>query len=250
MKVSLIGYSIPNFNTENWEQNCTSEQIIYTALAQCYNQSFNPFENSFPDINKMKKIIKSVVDSGHTSVLSHCSFSFLIEDVSRSLTMQLIRHSVGTAFSQKSQRYTNGSNFTFVVPPTISNKPEALGLFLNCMTHIKSVYKDLTEIYNIPKEDARFVLPNATTSNIVTSMNFRALGHFFGLRLCTRAQWEIRDMSKAMSKICKEISPYVFEDLKLGYAKCFQSGFCEEEKSCGIKPKLSDILEVYNKEKN
>ena len=71
-------------------------------------------------------------------------------------------------------------------------------------------------------EDARYVFPNACETKIVVTMNARSLLHFFNVRCCNRAQWEIREMATEMLKECKKIAPALFK--KAGpdcvYGKC------------------------------
>lgn len=243
MKVALIGYTVSNY-TQTYQEDEIPDKVVYTALAQCYNESFNPQIDTYPEIETMKRVINHVIKSGHHSVAEHVSFSFLIEDVSRALTHQLVRHRIAS-YSQKSQRYTDGSNFTYVVPPTIEKNLDAFLLFTSAMENLRVTYSKLTEEFQIPNEDARFVLPNACTTNIVMTMNIRSLGEFFGKRMCNRAQWEIRKLAGMMSSICKEVAPTFFKDNKLGSAVCIQNGFCKEAKSCGLMPKLSDLQNAY-----
>lgn len=243
MKVTLIGYSNPMDNSDD------PKRIVYTSLAQCYNSSFNPNEDLYPCEDKIEKITNQVIKSGHHSVAEHVSFTFLIEDVSRALTHQLVRHRIAS-FSQKSQRYTNSQFFVYVIPPSITKNKEALELYMSTMDNLGKVYGRLYNEFEIPKEDARFVLPNACTTNIAMTMNIRSLGNFFGKRLCTRAQWEIRNLAKELSNICKSVCPLFFEKNKLGYADCIQNGYCKEEKSCGLMPKLADLQNAYDSVKN
>lgn len=243
MKVTLIGYSVPNI-TQTYSEDESPDKIVFTALSQCYNDKFNPLENEYPEYEKMKRIINHVISSGHTSVAEHVSFTFLIEDVSRALTHQLVRHRIAS-YSQKSQRYTNGEMFSYVIPPSISKNKDALKLFVEHMENTRILYGRLTKEYGIPHEDSRFILPNACTSNIVVTMNIRAYGEFFAKRRCKRAQWEIGDLASKMAGILIGCAPTFFKDNKLAYAACIQNGFCKEKKSCGLMPKLEDLLNAY-----
>lgn len=243
MKVTLIGYSVPNY-TQTYQEDENPDKIIYTALSQCYNESFNPIVDTYPEIETMQRIISRVIGSGHTSVAEHVSFTFLIEDVSRALTHQLVRHRIAS-YSQKSQRYTDGEMFTYVIPPKILKNKEAKKLYIEHMENIRTLYSRLSREYGIPHEDARFILPNACTSNIVVTMNIRAYGEFFAKRRCKRAQWEIGDLATSMANILIECAPTFFKDNKLGYAACIQNGFCKEMKSCGLMPKLDDLINAY-----
>lgn len=241
MKVTLLGYTSP----ESLE--ATEDDVIFTALSQCYNKSFDIKDSiATPDVKK-NKIITSVLKSGHTSVTEHINFTFLIENVSRALTHQLVRHRLAS-YSQRSGRYTgldDGENW-YVVPPSINN-PYRVMIYSKWMEFSRQQYNLLVND-GVPKEDARYGLPNGQFTNIVATMNCRTLQNFFAHRLCTRAQWEIRSMANEMAKICKEVLPVIFEDNKFGYPACVQNGFCTEEKCCGKMKKLSDILKDENHE--
>ena len=97
------------------------------------------------------------------------------------------------------------------------------------MESISELYRELLN-GGIPEEDARYILPNACTTNIVVTMNARALLHFFALRCCNRAQWELRELANKMLELVKPIAPKLFENAG---ASCVQLGYCPEKKSCG-----------------
>lgn len=237
MKVSLIGMTKPIL------ENLTETDVVFTAMSQCYNEHFNEQDALAMDEEKKNKILKNVLNSGHESVVEHVSFTFLIEDVSRTLTHQLVRHRIAS-FSQRSGRYTGLENGDwYVIPHTINKKPDALKLYVETMETVKNCYKTLTETYNVPKEDARFVLPNGQHTNIAVTMNCRTLKNFFGLRLCSRAQWEIREMAMEMAKICKEKLPEIFVECRFAEPKCVQTGFCTEPRSqwCQKMPHISEM---------
>ena len=162
-------------------------------------------------------IIKRWVESGHESVIEHASATFRISGISRALTHQLVRHRIGFSYSQESQRYVNAENFDYVMPdmPESMRKAEAIAMkvdFFIVMNVIKNLYTKLIA-QGIPKEDARYILPNAVTTEIVVTANFRALRNFFKLRCDKKAQWEIRELANEMLKICKTKVKYVFDDM-------------------------------------
>lgn len=133
--------------------------------------------------------------------VEHVSFTFALGGVSRALTHQLVRHRIAS-YSQQSQRYVDGSDFDYLIPPEIRKNPESLARFEGIMREIGSAYRDLKGLLeeagrtgSKANEDARFVLPQATASNIVVTMNCRALLNFFEHRCCRRAQWEIRHVA-------------------------------------------------------
>jgi thymidylate synthase (FAD) len=134
--------------------------------------------------------IRYLVKVGHESVIEHATATFEISGISRACSHQLVRHRIAS-YSQESQRYVDMSDPEYVMPPTIEDDAEALETFTELCYHVTRLYRELREL-GIPKEDARFVLPNATATRIVVTMNFRELLHFFRLRTTPHAQWEIR----------------------------------------------------------
>ncbi|MGB9843251.1 MAG: FAD-dependent thymidylate synthase [Caldisericia bacterium] len=156
------------------------------------------------------KFIRMLIKLGHTSVLEHAVASFKISGVSRSLTHQLVRHRIAS-YTQKSQRYVDESTFDYVIPDTIKKNEVALNLYKDFMNSCKETYKKLKEL-GIPKEDARFILPNATKTEIVLTANLREFRHMISLRGSKEAQWEIRRLFIEILKILKEKAPTVFED--------------------------------------
>lgn len=178
--------------------------------------------------DKIRDILNRIIKSGHLSVLEHASFSFGVEGVSRALLAQLTRHRIAS-FSVQSQRYVKFKNgVDFVTPNTISEKLELLKEYNDFLKISEQYYKKFVDA-GIPAEDARYVLPNAAATKIVITMNARELRHFFALRCCNRAQWEIRDMSCQMLKLAKKVAPILFENAGPNCVK----GACTEEKPCG-----------------
>jgi len=215
-------------------------RTVYTACRTCYSADspINIHQNS-TDEEKMLKLIKNVVASGHHSTIEHIQVSFAISNVSRACTHQLVRHRL-MSFSQKSQRYVQEKGqFDYIIPPTIERNPELKAKFEDFMGEISNKYQEFVEA-GIPAEDARFVLPNAAASSLVASLNLRELIHLAQLRLCTRAQYEIRTMVKAMcDEIVKE-EPWLKDYL---VPKCEFFGFCDEHKSCGRKITKAELFE-------
>ena len=182
-----------------------------------------------------KKALSHALASGHESVLEHWSATFAIEGISRACSHQLVRHRVAS-YSQQSQRwvrmaYSSRDPFDYVLPDSIKDNPEARVLFENHMRATAEVYGRLVDCYDIPMEDARYVLPNACCTNIVVTMDARELRHFLGLRLCVRAQKEIRELAEKMLECLKDECPELFEDVG---PQCKQKGFCPETKGCGM----------------
>jgi thymidylate synthase (FAD) len=214
-------------------------KTIYTACRTCYSAD-TPYDiySSTDDEEKMLKLINRVISSGHYSTIEHIQVSFSISNVSRACTHQLVRHR-HMSFSQKSQRYVKEKGqFDYIIPPTIEKNPELKSKFEDFMKDISDKYQEFVEA-GIPAEDARFVLPNATASSMVASLNLREMIHLANLRLCTRAQYEIRTMVKLM---CDELikSEAWLKDYLV--PKCVRLGYCDEDKSCGRVKRKDELL--------
>ena len=190
---------------------------------------------------KMWNLVKKVSDSGHQSIAEHVYFTFAIEGISRACSHQLVRHRAGIVFSQQSQRYVGfeRGNFDFVYPDNVTKNDEIVKKFDKVIKSISQCYDEMMVTYGIKAEDARSLLPNATKTNITMSVNFRELIHLCNLRLCTRAQKEIRDLFKEIVKCVKEVDERLASYL---VPQCEVHGVCYEENCCGKKPKLKDIL--------
>lgn len=227
--------------------------LIYAAFRQCYYPGYvaELWEELIgPDADKAKQsaFVTRILASGHESPIEHVSFTFAIEGVSRALTHQLVRHRIAS-YSQQSQRYVDGSDFEYVLPPAIGRIPEAKAHFEAFMDQVGEAYRELKKILedagrkDKANEDARFVLPQAAASKIVVTMNCRSLLNFFQQRCCQRAQWEIRAMAEQMLELCRAELPVIFET---GGAKCERLGYCPEgEKfTCGRFPTRSTALQT------
>ncbi|MCI1274252.1 MAG: FAD-dependent thymidylate synthase [Clostridiaceae bacterium] len=214
-------------------------KTIYTACRTCYSADY-PINiyNSDADEEKMLKLINRVISSGHYSTIEHIQVSFTIANVSRACTHQLVRHRL-MSFSQKSQRYVKEKGqFDYLIPPTIEKDEKLKAKFADFMGKISNVYQEFVDS-GIPAEDARAVLPNACATSLVASLNLREMIHLANLRLCTRAQYEIRTMVKMMCDELIKEEPWLKDYL---VPKCVASGFCDEDKSCGRMPKLQDLI--------
>ncbi len=211
------------------------ERVVALAARLCYSPlSVDELAESFGE-EKQRKLIAKVVKSGHHSVLEHASFTFAIEGISRVTTHQLVRHRLAS-YSQQSQRYVklDGSNIEVVEPKSIRSKKEAHEIFQKVVVESRNAYVRLLEL-GVKKEDARFVLPQGIVSKIIVTMNARELFHFFSLRLCVRAQWEIRELAMQMLKEVRKVAPYLFS---FAGPPCITMGYCPEENPCPVPPKI------------
>jgi len=219
MHVKLIGY--------------TSDPEKLPAMAATLTHSKTKPEDleGLPK-KKQAMILDQVLKLGHTSVIEHASFTFAISDVSRSLTHQLVRHRIAS-YSQQSQRYVNLHEPNYVIPPLISKNNKTKKAYEKTMEVIWEHYNKLLQL-NIPAEDARYVLPNATCTNIMVTMNARSLLNFFELRCCLHAQWEIRLLANKMLQEVKKVAPKIFQNTG---PTCKSKGFCpEKKKDCPLYP--------------
>ena len=146
-------------------------------------------------------LVKHLYKGGHHSVFEHIYFTFKIEGISRACSHQLVRHR-HCSFTQRSQRYCSEDGFDAVKPKTITDI-DILGHFEKIMSDLENDYIGLQEC-DVPNEDARYILPNACATSLYLSCNLRELIHMANERLCTRAQWEIRELVKAM---CDLVDP-------------------------------------------
>lgn len=208
--------------------------VIYKACRTCYS-AVGPIGLKEQPYDKMITLIERVTKSGHHSVLEHVSVTFAIEGVSRALTHQLVRHRLAS-FSQQSQRYVNYAKngqdtaVDYIVPKTIKKDEEALALYNEMLDRVSDTYKQLVDL-GIPAEDARYLLPNATETKIVMTMNFRELLSVSSVRLCSKAQWEIVKMFGAIKKEVSGIDKFLGNFLQ---PKCQHMGYCNEKEPCGI----------------
>ncbi len=180
---------------------------------------------------KSRHGLKVALESGHDSVLEHVSFTFRVSGVSRVLLAQLTRHRIAS-FSVESQRYVNQAEQKIIIPDTIEHNLDAATCYLSADKMLREAYTYLIE-QGVPEEDARYILPAGIATTLILTMNVRELRHFFSLRCCNRAQWEIRNLADTMLMICQREAPELFENAG---APCMAGKPCPEMKPCG-KPR-------------
>lgn len=186
-----------------------AEEICAAAARLCYQSVGIDNLAQIPE-KKVESLLSKVISSGHHSVLEHASFTFAVEGLSRACTHQLVRHRIAS-FSQQSQRHVQVEETEFVTPPKIRSDPELKKVFEESLNSSFKAYKKLVDS-GIPIEDARYLLPQASKSRLVFTMNARELWHFFELRCCEKAQWEIRALAFLALKRVKEIAPNLFRN--------------------------------------
>jgi thymidylate synthase (FAD) len=226
--------------------------LIYTACRTCYSEEepdeiFRKAVAGETDPARQQKLIQRVIESGHGSTIEHVVFSFGITGVSRTLSHQLVRHRAGVAFDQQSQRYVKFKDAATMTPSTIEDAgPELRERFDSQIEDSLDLYGDLLAA-GIPGEDARFIFPNATRTNLVMTANLRALIHMSGLRLCTMAQWEIRRLFQLIRHEIFAVSPFLGSFLA---PKCVPLGYCDEfgnrDEHCPIRPHKDNVLAAWS----
>ncbi len=184
------------------------DRVCAVAAASCYSASGASALDGRMDPEKVRRVLGNAVRKGHHSVLEHAVFTFSLEGVSRAMTHQLVRHRIAS-YSQQSQRYVRLDTPDFTTPPEVGRRPGAKEAFDRAMGEAWAAYSRLVEA-GVPEEDARYVLPNAANTNITVTMNARELLHLFRLRLCLRAQWEVREVAALMLKEAVRVSPAIF----------------------------------------
>lgn len=250
--------------------------VMWTAARTCYSETspIEMWDNRYGAItdgydhtveymeqctNNHWKLVKKVLDSGHQSIAEHIYFTFAIEGISRACSHQLVRHRAGIVFSQQSQRYVEIKESKEELLGVLNRYegPEMRAICDRYFTEFKDMipsdlirtlcqYRDLVD-GGCKAEDARNVLPNATKTNITMSLNYRELIHICNLRLCTRAQKEIRDLFKLIVDEVQKEDERLAEYL---VPQCEVLGFCTEHKCCGRKPRLEEIKEGYERYKD
>ena len=203
MKVELIAITQP-------VDGGTSEELLEHAGRACYHSHKQGEPGRF---------VENRIREGHESIIEHASATFEISGISRACSHQLVRHRLAS-YSQESQRYVDMSMPAFVIPASIVENKSAMLEWGKFMQEARGTYKRLRSL-GISKEDARFILPNATMTRIIVTMNFRELRHFFTVRLHRAAQWEIRALAREMLRLVHQQASFVFRDL---YEQEFEDG--------------------------
>ena len=204
------------------------ERVVALAARLCYSEAGVKTLLGRLDRTEVARLIDLLQERGHESPFEHASFTFAIEGISRACSHQLVRHRLAS-FSQQSQRWVSMRRAEFVVPPSVARDGRAKEVFEGFLEQAESAYRTLVAL-GVPREDARYVLPNACTTRLVLTMNARELLHVFRLRCCQRSQWEIRALAYMMLKKCREVAPLLFA--RAG-APCDVDGSCpEKDYSC------------------
>ena len=234
MKVALIRHTL------------NPEEVVALGARLCYSKARVDDLLERVEARDQTAFVHKIMGMGHDSVLEHASFTFGIEGVSRTLLAQITRHRLAS-FSVQSQRYVSYENgFGYIVPPKIEALGEdAVAEFERQMDTMHEWYIQWQQKLGAGEggnEDARFVLPGACETRMMVTMNVRELRHFFSLRMCSRAQWEIRALANEMHRLCMEIAPALFENAGPG---CLRGACPEGEKTCGKMLQIRQERKVW-----
>ena len=216
MKVTLIA------NTPD------PQRLIETCARISYDSKNDPFD---PEVNS--KFIRKLVENGHESPLEHASVTLLIEGISRACSHQIVRHRL-CSFTQRSSRYTSvtdkapGDRYVFPLGHGVY-KAWQHDVFDKAIDNAEQAYLNLVAS-GVPKEDARFILPQAEATSLYMTANFREWRHFLKLRLDRHAQWEIREVAERVLGILSRIAPDCFHD------------FARDESEKAFADKCVDLL--------
>lgn len=241
--------------------DCAADPLdkLYGAYRTCYSsetpaQTWEKIRAGSIGQDKIREFIRARLQTGHNSPLEQVVFWFGISGVSRSLSHQFVRHRIGISFEQQSQRYVRfkEDRLEYVMPESWQRAGLAEE-FQRVVSAISGAYTRALEA-GIPAEDARFVLPNAAPTNFQIMVNFAEMLHIGDLRLCVRAQWEIRRMVALMRAEIKRAVPEIAEYIQ---PKCGErrTGYCDESfedwQKCPlgkVRPHKQALFELYERE--
>jgi thymidylate synthase (FAD) len=190
-----------------------AERTVALAMRRCY--SSKPIEDLEKEIQAKpgyeRELISKALRDKTFDVIEHAVFMFEIEGISRICSHQLVRHRIAS-YDQESQRFSAVEKEDFITPHSIQSHPEALRVYEQVLKDSVEAFKKLKEL-EVPKEDARFVLPQSIGTKLVITANARSLMHFFFQRTAVQAQWEIRELAELMLKECKRVTPSIFAEV-------------------------------------
>ncbi len=234
------------------------ETLIASAAKLCYSNSNidDIYEHNKSNPTDNAEFINKLIDMGHESPLEHATITFGIENVSRALLAQITRHRIAT-FSVQSQRYVKNTKKEYYTPEEITNNKLAKYIYDECVTNCFDKYNDivsllikdgLTEKEAIEK--ARCVLPNAALTKLLMTMNIRSLHNFFKLRICKRAQKEIRDLALEMLRLSRALAPSLFINAGAPcmYGNCDQGKMTCKKPYEKYNPNNQDIYRIYKRQ--
>ena len=192
-------------------------KTCWVAARTCYSAD-SPMELLQRETTEeeMLRLLDRILTSKHLSVVEHCSMTFAVKDVSRTLLAQYSRHRIGVSLSVQSQRYVSEQSsknenglFGHVIPETVLGRQDACERYAEAMKQMQRAYDDLLDM-GVAKQDARFVLPGGACTNFVTTLNLRSFMDVYEKRVITPgAQWEIREMLVRMRDLLVAEEPWL-----------------------------------------
>lgn len=226
------------------------EEVVAMAAKLCYSPAGVEELKGKIEAKDQAAFVEKLASVGHLSPIEHVSFTFGIEGISRACSHQLVRHRVAS-YSQQSQRYVREEAFDYIIPPTIKQDPGIAQEFERFMADAQARYTAILKRLEergikgeAGQQDARYLLPNAAETKIVVTMNARELLHFFRVRCCNRAQWEIREMAGHMLALVKKAAPTIFGKAGPG---CLYAPCPEGKMTCG---KIEEVRKKYGIKKS
>ena len=225
-------------------------RTAYSALTP--QQIADRIESERITRDEMSDFIEKRMETGHASPLEQVWFEFAIAGVTRAFSHQFVRHHIGISFEQQSQRYVafKKGAFPYTIPDTVRDKGLA-GKMEEAFDRLGDLYEEMLAA-GVPAEDARFLIPNAANTNFKIVVNFAELLHICDLRLCTRAQWEFRQVASKMRAQINRIFPELARYIQ---PKCGDRrwGYCDESfedwQKCPIgkkRPHKKVLFELYD----
>ena len=204
------------------EEGLSNMEILCSFYAKaCYAALTTKKNENISKVRSIADNIRGTVKSGHGSVFEHASFNFMVTDCSRVFTHELVRHRVGTAFSQTSGRYVRGEEINFVHDEILGDVSDKIE---HCLNDIQGWYKEMVDLmiedgmdFALKKKITsalRRILPNGQTNEIGFSCNLRALRHLITMRTSRHAEWEIRYVFNQIVELVEGICPIFFEDIE------------------------------------
>ena len=225
------------------------EAVVAMAAKLCYSHTGVEKLREKIGAKDQAAFVEQLAAIGHLSPVEHVSFTFGVEGISRACSHQLVRHRVAS-YSQQSQRYVKADEFDYVIPPSIKQDPALVSEFEKCMAEAQKNYTKVLKRLEehgyegeAGQQDARYLLPNAAETKIVVTMNGRELLHFFRVRCCNRAQWEIREMAERMLDLVKHAAPTIFAKSGPG---CLHAPCPEGKMTCG---KIEEVRKKFGVKK-
>mgnify|MGYP001566029985 CR=1 FL=1 len=186
-------------------ESCTENpvELIAKAARVCYDSKSTGIDSDIA-------LVRNCINRGHESVLEHAVFVFNVNGISRACLAQLTRHRI-CSFSVRSQRFVKEDGFRYVIPESITSH-DWTDIYVTAMLGIQKIYDGMIKV-GIPKEDARYILPNACETNVIMTMNLREVRHFMKLRMDKAAQWEIRKLANKIFELIQNIDPVLVEGI-------------------------------------